>query len=125
MEDLNKDIIYANWEKLKLFRADIKSNKKTFSILIPPPNLTGELHLGHAMQHSILDAIARFRRLQGFDVLLLPGIDHAGIQFEGTFDKKLAQELMDAAQASGAAIKKRDDTLKSAQPNRAFAHFRW
>ncbi|OGD87521.1 valine--tRNA ligase [Candidatus Curtissbacteria bacterium RIFCSPHIGHO2_01_FULL_41_11] len=84
--------IYEFWEKEKLFSADPNSNKKKYSLLIPPPNLTGELHLGHAMQHSILDAVARFRRLQGFDVLLLPGVDHAGIQFESTFDKHLAKQ---------------------------------
>src|SRR3990167_10417551 len=66
--------------------------KKSFSLLIPPPNLTGELHLGHAMQHSILDAVARYKRLQGFDVLLLPGVDHAGIQFEATFNKQLEKQ---------------------------------
>ena len=84
--------IYTFWEKAGLFKADIKSSKKTFSLLIPPPNLTGELHIGHAMQHSILDAVARFKRLQGFDVLLLPGVDHAGIAFENTFDKELKKQ---------------------------------
>ena len=59
---------------------------------MPPPNLTGDLHLGHAMQHSILDAIARFKRMQGFDVLLQPGVDHASIAFESTFNKILAKE---------------------------------
>ena len=73
--------IYEFWERSGFFSADLKSKKPKYSLLIPPPNLTGELHLGHAMQHSILDAIARFKRLQGFDVLLLPGVDHAGIQF--------------------------------------------
>src|SRR3989344_778423 len=84
--------IYALWEKEGLFKADIKSSEKTFSLLIPPPNLTGELHIGHAMQHSILDAVARFKRLQGLDVLLLPGVDHAGIAFENTFDKELKKQ---------------------------------
>lgn len=84
--------IYSFWETEKYFLADPKSAKKKFSILMPPPNLTGELHLGHALQHSILDAISRFKKLQGYDVLLLPGVDHAGIQFEGTLDKKLAKE---------------------------------
>ena len=84
--------IYNFWEKQKFFSADPKSKKKSYSLLIPPPNLTGELHLGHAMQHSILDAIARFKRLQGFDVLLLPGVDHAGIAFETTLDKVLAKQ---------------------------------
>lgn len=88
----NEKNVYDFWEKKKFFSADPTSEKKSFSLLIPPPNLTGELHLGHAMQHSILDAIARFKRLQGFDVLLLPGVDHAGIQFEATFQKKLSKE---------------------------------
>ena len=88
----NEKEIYDFWEKSDFFAADPNSRKKPYSLLIPPPNLTGELHLGHAMQHSILDAVARFKRLQGFDVLLLPGVDHAGIQFEATFDKVLAKQ---------------------------------
>ncbi len=86
--------IYNFWESNGYFNADVKSQKPTYSLLMPPPNLTGELHLGHAMQHSVLDAIARFKRLQGFNVLLLPGVDHAGIQFESTFDKKIAREKL-------------------------------
>lgn len=84
--------IYKEWEEKGYFKADPNSPKKSFSILMPPPNLTGELHLGHAMQHSVLDAVARFKRMQGFDVLLLPGVDHAGILFEGTLNKILAKE---------------------------------
>src|SRR3989344_3110601 len=84
--------IYKEWEEKGYFKADPNSQKKPFSILMPPPNLTGELHLGHAMQHSILDAVARFKRMQGFNVLLLPGVDHAGILFEGTLNKILAKE---------------------------------
>lgn len=83
---------YKFWEEQGFFNADPTSSKPAYSLLIPPPNLTGELHLGHAMQHSILDAVARFKRMQGFDVLLLPGVDHAGIQFEATFEKKLTKE---------------------------------
>src|SRR3989344_8032258 len=84
--------IYQFWETFGLFRANPTSSKKPYYVLIPPPNLTGELHLGHAMQHSILDAVARFKRLQGFDVLLLPGVDHAGIAFENTFDRELKKK---------------------------------
>lgn len=83
---------YKFWEENGFFRANPKSSNPPYGLLVPPPNLTGDLHLGHAMQHSILDAIARFKRMQDFDVLLLPGVDHAGIQFEGTFDKYLAKE---------------------------------
>lgn len=83
---------YQFWEKSNLFKADPKSFKKPYSLLMPPPNLTGELHLGHAMQHIILDALARYKRMQGYDVLLLPGVDHAGILFEGTFNRLLEKE---------------------------------
>ncbi|MEK7521484.1 MAG: valine--tRNA ligase [Patescibacteria group bacterium] len=93
MENQNKEQeIYKSWESQGLFSANPNSDKEPYSLLMPPPNLTGDLHLGHAMQHSILDAVARYKRMQGFDVLLLPGVDHAGIQFEGTLDKILAKE---------------------------------
>lgn len=83
---------YNYWLRHKLFAADPNSAKKPYSILMPPPNVNGELHLGHAMQQSIMDALARFKRMQGFDVLLLPGVDHAGIIFESTFNKELAKK---------------------------------
>jgi valyl-tRNA synthetase len=83
---------YKFWEDQGLFSAEPDSDKQPYSLLMPPPNVTGALHLGHAMQHSIMDAIARFKRMQGFDVLLLPGVDHAGIQFEGTLNKLLEKE---------------------------------
>ena len=88
-QNITEKRIYDFWIKEKFFNANPKSGKKSFSLLVPPPNLTGELHLGHAMQHSILDAIARYKRLVGYDVLLLPGVDHAGIAFESTFNKYL------------------------------------
>ncbi|MDO8618544.1 MAG: class I tRNA ligase family protein, partial [Candidatus Daviesbacteria bacterium] len=84
--------IYRFWEESGFFKADPSSSKPGYSLLMPPPNVTGALHLGHAMQHSIMDAVARFKRMQGFDVLLLPGVDHAGIQFEGTLNKLLEKE---------------------------------
>lgn len=84
--------IYDRWEKQGFFKASPGSTKNPYSLLIPPPNVNGSLHLGHAMQHAILDALARFKRMQGFDVLLLPGVDHAGILFEGTLNKRLEKE---------------------------------
>ena len=92
MKFKNGNDIYTFWEKSGFFKANPTSTNKPYSLLIPPPNLTGELHLGHAMQHSILEAVARFKRLQGFDVLLLPGVDHAGILFEATLDRELKKE---------------------------------
>ncbi|MDO8639162.1 MAG: valine--tRNA ligase, partial [Candidatus Daviesbacteria bacterium] len=92
MNPSNEQKLYKFWGEEGLFQAHPESDKKPYSLLMPPPNLTGELHLGHAMQHSILDALARFKRMQGFDVLLMPGVDHAGIQFEGTLNKLLSKE---------------------------------
>ncbi len=80
------------WEKKKYFQAKPKSSKKPYCILMPPPNVTGGLHMGHAMQHTIMDILARTKRMQGFDVLLQPGVDHAGILFQGTLEKKLSKE---------------------------------
>ncbi len=103
-----EDKWYKFWEENGFFKANPGSSKKPFGLLMPPPNLTGEPHMGHAMQHAILDAIARFKRMQSFDVLLLPGVDHAGIQFEGTFNKKLEKEGL-SKQKLG-----RDEWLKKA-----------
>ncbi len=83
---------YRLWEKNGFFKASSNSSKPPYSLLMPPPNLTGELHPGQTMQHTILDVIARFKRMQGFDVLLMPGVDHAGIQFESTLNKRLSKE---------------------------------
>ena len=83
---------YQFWEENGFFKADPDSSKPPYGLLMPPPNLTGELHLGHAMQHAIMDVIARTKRMQGFDVLLLPGVDHAGLLFESTLNRNLAKE---------------------------------
>jgi valyl-tRNA synthetase len=90
--NIKEQEIYKHWEERGYFKASPSSSKKPYSMLIPPPNVNGILHLGHAMQHAILDALARFKRMQGYDVLLLPGVDHAGILFEGTLNKMLEKE---------------------------------
>ncbi len=87
-----EDKWYKLWEESGFFRADPDSPKTPYSILMPPPNLTGEPHAGHTIQHLIMDALARFKRMQGYDVLFQPGVDHAGIQFEGTLNKLLSKE---------------------------------
>ncbi len=72
--------IYSCWEKNKLFQPNInKNNKKIFSVIMPPPNITGCLHLGHAFQQTIMDIIVRFKRMSGYKTLWLMGTDHAGI----------------------------------------------
>ena len=69
---------YEKWKKAGYFASgDI--SKKPFSIVIPPPNVTGKLHIGHALDTTIQDIIARYKRMQGYDVLWLPGMDHTGI----------------------------------------------
>ena len=67
------------WEAQGFFRADPTSDKKPFAIVIPPPNVTGSLHIGHAFTNTLQDVIVRWKRMSGFDVLWLPGLDHAGI----------------------------------------------
>lgn len=84
--------LYHFWEQQGLFAAHPRSQKPPYSLLMPPPNLTGQPHIGHAMQHTVLDILARFKRMQGYDVLLLPGVDHAGIQFQATLERTLSKE---------------------------------
>ena len=83
---------YAFWESIGAFRANPASGKPRFSMVIPPPNVTGSLHMGHALNHTLPDIIARWKRMQGYDVLWLPGTDHAGIATQNVVEKQLAQE---------------------------------
>ena len=83
---------YAYWEKNKLFSPKVSSNKKTFSIMIPPPNVTGSLHMGHGFQNTLMDALARYKRLKGFEVLWQPGTDHAGIATQLVVERNLEQK---------------------------------
>ncbi len=83
---------YAFWEEIGAFRADPASGKPRFSMVIPPPNVTGSLHMGHALNHTLPDIIARWKRMQGYDVLWLPGTDHAGIATQNVVEKQLAAE---------------------------------
>lgn len=71
--------LYQHWVDAGYFHADAASNRPPFSIVLPPPNVTGQLHMGHALDHTLMDAMARRKRMQGFEVLWLPGSDHAGI----------------------------------------------
>jgi len=83
---------YAYWEKIGAFRADPKSGRPPFSMVLPPPNVTGWLHIGHALNQTIPDVLARWKRMCGFDVLWLPGTDHAGIATQNVVEKQLAKE---------------------------------
>ncbi|KAJ4964063.1 hypothetical protein NE237_024002 [Protea cynaroides] len=83
---------YAWWEKSGFFVADSKSSKSPFVIVLPPPNVTGALHIGHGLTSAVEDTIIRWRRMSGFNVLWVPGVDHAGIATQVVVEKKIMRE---------------------------------
>jgi valyl-tRNA synthetase len=83
---------YRFWENQGYFHADNASKKPRFSIVIPPPNVTGSLHMGHALQHTLHDILVRWKRMSGFNTLWLPGTDHASIAVHYVLDKRLESE---------------------------------
>ncbi len=87
-----EDKIYQFWLAGDFFRALRVKGKKTFTIVIPPPNVTGSLHMGHALDNTIQDVLIRWRRMQGLDTLWLPGTDHAGIATQNKVEEHLAAE---------------------------------
>jgi valyl-tRNA synthetase len=74
------------------FKAEEKSTRVPYSVILPPPNVTGQLHLGHALNHSIQDLLVRWKRMQGFNVLWMPGTDHAGIATQSVVERELKKE---------------------------------
>ena len=82
--------LYEKWIKAGYFTADAKSSRPAFSIVLPPPNVTGVLHIGHALDQTLQDCLSRMKRMQGFEVLWLPGMDHAGIATQNVVEKQLA-----------------------------------
>ncbi len=90
-----EDRIYERWMKMGYFHADEKSLKKAFSISMPPPNVTGQLHMGHALDNTLQDTLCRYKRMKGFEVLWQPGTDHAAIATEVKVINKLKSEGKD------------------------------
>ncbi|MFB6949073.1 valine--tRNA ligase [Streptomyces niveus] len=84
--------LYERWVERGYFEADEKSGKPPYTIVIPPPNVTGSLHLGHAFEHTIIDALTRRKRMQGYETLWQPGMDHAGIATQNVVERELAKE---------------------------------
>ena len=82
--------LYQKWLLAGYFFADAKSTKPPFTIVIPPPNVTGSLHIGHALDHTLQDVLIRMKRMKGFEALWLPGMDHAGIATQNVVEKQLA-----------------------------------
>ncbi len=89
---------YEQWEAAGLFRPSDDPAKPTYCVTIPPPNITGSLHMGHALCYPLQDLLGRYRRLKGYSVLILPGQDHAGIATQSVVDKQLRKEGSSAAQ---------------------------
>lgn len=83
---------YSYWEEKGLFHAEVETDKTPFSIVIPPPNVTGQLHMGHALDNTLQDILIRLRRMQGYNTLWMPGSDHAGIATQIKVEEMLAKE---------------------------------
>ncbi|MDY2959597.1 MAG: valine--tRNA ligase [Hornefia sp.] len=87
-----EDRIYEMWEKSGSFHAEVDKNKKPFTIVMPPPNITGQLHMGHALDQTLQDVLTRWKRMQGYSALWLPGSDHASIATEVKVADKIREE---------------------------------
>ncbi len=87
-----EDKMYKFWEDGNYFRADAKSNKPPHTIVIPPPNVTGVLHMGHALDETLQDILTRYHRMSGYEALWIPGTDHAGLATQNVVEKQLAKE---------------------------------
>lgn len=87
-----EDKIYKFWSDNNLFHANINKDKKPYTIVIPPPNITGKLHMGHALDETLQDILIRFKRMQGFEALWVPGVDHASIATEAKIVEQIKKE---------------------------------
>lgn len=83
---------YREWETAGCFQAQVPSDKESYSIVIPPPNITGVLHMGHALNNTLQDILCRWKRMSGYNVLWMPGTDHAGIATQNVVERQLAAE---------------------------------
>ena len=90
-----EDRLYQKWLEKKYFHAEADHSRTPFTIVIPPPNITGQLHMGHALDNTMQDILIRFKRMQGFNALWQPGTDHASIATEVKITEKLKEEGID------------------------------
>ena len=90
-----EDRLYKKWLDKKYFHAEVDRSKKPFTIVMPPPNITGQLHMGHALDNTLQDILIRFKRMQGYNALWQPGTDHASIATEVKVTNKLREEGID------------------------------
>ena len=84
--------LYKNWEEKGYFKPSMDKTKESYCIMMPPPNVTGKLHMGHALDGTLQDILIRYKRMQGFNTLWLPGTDHAAISTEVKIIDKLKEE---------------------------------
>ena len=90
-----EDKLYKLWQDKKYFHAEVNKDKKPFTIVMPPPNITGQLHMGHALDNTMQDILIRFKRMQGFEALWVPGTDHASIATEAKIVEAMRAEGID------------------------------
>lgn len=90
-----EDRIYQNWLNKKYFHAEVNPDKKPFTIIMPPPNITGQLHMGHALDNTMQDILIRWKRMQGYEALWQPGTDHAAIATEVKVTNYLKEQGID------------------------------
>ncbi len=90
-----EDRLYQKWLDKKYFHAEVDGTKTPFTIVIPPPNITGQLHMGHALDNTMQDILIRYKRMQGYNALWQPGTDHASIATEVKIIEKLKEEGID------------------------------
>ena len=91
-----EDRLYQKWEENKYFHAEVDRSKKPFTIMMPPPNITGQLHMGHALDNTMQDILIRYKRMQGYNALWQPGTDHAAIATEVKVIQSLKEQGIDA-----------------------------
>ena len=84
--------LYENWQEKGYFHAEVDRDKKPFTIVMPPPNITGQLHMGHALDNTMQDILIRFKRMQGYSALWVPGTDHASIATESKIVEAVRKE---------------------------------
>jgi valyl-tRNA synthetase len=87
-----EDRIYKNWEDKKYFHAEVDHSRTPFTIVIPPPNITGQLHMGHALDNTLQDILVRYKRMRGYSTLWVPGTDHASIATEAKIVEQMRKE---------------------------------
>lgn len=119
-----EDRIYRMWEENELFKADADSQKEAFSIVLPPPNITGQLHMGHALDQATPDVLIRYKRMKGFEALWLPGTDHASIATEVKVWDAMREEGIDVDKVTREEFLQRAWAWKEKYENRIISQMK-